>query len=105
MRELKTYRKKRDFSKSKEPRGSDVTLAKGKILNNKTHFVVQLHNARQLHFDFRLFIGGVLVSWAIPKGPSTNPEDKRLAIRTEDHPEEYGNFEGNIPIGNYGSLS
>ncbi len=95
-RSLKKYKEKRDFSKTTEPKGKTKKT-------KKNIFVVQLHDATRLHFDFRLEISGVLVSWAIPKGPSPNPEDKRLAVRTEDHPLEYASFEGTIPPGNYGA--
>ncbi|MBD3318928.1 DNA ligase [Candidatus Woesearchaeota archaeon] len=91
---IKEYQKKRDFRTSPEPKGS-----KKKQDNN---FVIQQHDATNLHYDFRLNIDGVLVSWAVPKGPSTDPSVKRLAIRTEDHPLEYADFEGVIPEG-YGA--
>lgn len=92
---LKAYRKKRDLSKSGEPAESGQHTG-------KRRFVIQKHDASSLHYDFRLEFGGVLVSWAVPKGFSTDPSDKRLAIRTEDHPLGYIDFEGTIPKGEYG---
>lgn len=96
MAHLDRYHEKRDFSKTKEPRGRERKAA-GDI------FVVQKHSARRLHYDFRLALDGVLKSWAVARGPSLVPDEKRLAIRVEDHPYDYANFEGVIPEGQYGA--
>jgi DNA ligase D-like protein (predicted 3'-phosphoesterase) len=94
---LRRYREKRDFSITHEPAGGEQTESPEPV------FVIQKHAARRLHYDFRLEVDGTLKSWAVPKGPSTNPQDKRLAVPTEDHPLEYAGFEGIIPAGEYGA--
>ena len=94
---LREYHAKRDFARTGEPKG-----AVGRQKASKLRYLIQKHAARALHYDFRLEWNGVLMSWAVPRGPSEDPDDKRLAVRTEDHPIDYGDFEGTIPKGEYG---
>ena len=93
---LRSYNKKRDFSKTLEPIGKKVHSKK------MLRYLIQYHKARKKHYDLRLEYNGVYISFAVPKGPSFNPNDKRLAVHVEDHPISYGNFEGCIPKGEYG---
>ncbi|NGO10614.1 3'-phosphoesterase [Streptomyces sp. HC44] len=99
---LRTYRGKRDFDRTKEPHGAGETDGQDVSSDDGRHFVVQIHDASTMHFDFRLQVDDVLKSWSVPKGPSADPRDKRLAMPTEDHPLEYEEFEGVIAEGEYG---
>lgn len=96
---LDEYRRKRDFSKTPEPRGGRRPRARRRGKPKSLYFCVQKHLASRLHYDLRLEHDGVLLSWAVPKGPSLDPRDRQFAVRTEDHPREYGDFEGVIPEG------
>ena len=102
IKKLATYRAKRDFAKTKEPSGSQARGEKSVRPANRLRFVIQKHAATRLHYDFRLELDGVFKSWAVTRGPSLDPQDKRLAVEVEDHPLEYGDFEGTIPKGQYG---
>jgi bifunctional non-homologous end joining protein LigD len=102
MPTLEKYRKMRDFKRTAEPRGKQAPARARKKPETRS-YVIQRHDARRLHYDFRLELDGVLLSWAVPKGPSMDPRDKRLAVETEPHPLEYGEFEGTIAEGEYGA--
>ncbi|HEX6265412.1 MAG TPA: DNA polymerase ligase N-terminal domain-containing protein, partial [Burkholderiales bacterium] len=105
---LTEYRRKRDFSRTPEPRGGRGAVRRARGARSAGRdaggrsYVIQKHAARRLHYDFRLEHGGALLSWAVPKGPPLEPGARALAVRTEDHPLEYGGFEGVIPRGEYG---
>ena len=94
---LTTYKAKRDFEQTQEPSGQAAVKP-----SNRRRFVIQKHDATRLHYDLRLELDGVFKSWAVTRGPSLDPHDKRLAVEVEDHPLDYGDFEGTIPKGQYG---
>src|SRR5438132_1151191 len=96
-RKLAPYRAKRDFKRTAEPEGGTAIRPAERL-----RYVIQKHDATRLHYDFRLELDGVFKSWAVTRGPSLDPNDKRLAVEVEDHPLEYGDFEGTIPKGQYG---
>ena len=97
-KKLARYQEMRDFEQTAEPSGKNAAVA----ASNRLRFVIQKHAATRLHYDLRLEYGGVFKSWAVTRGPSFDPHDKRLAVEVEDHPLDYGDFEGTIPKGQYG---